>query len=153
ASWSVLDDIHFPRVPVLDLVLRDGRLSAGTYGRGVFDFALPQGPSIAVNLEHGLSFGTVCTGPEFLTLHVFNVGQGDLIITSVQRLMGSTAFVVLPMPATPVLVAAGEDIEFSIAYTPTAGAGVEIATIRITSNDPFAPQVDLSATGRAGVPR
>jgi photosystem II stability/assembly factor-like uncharacterized protein len=153
ASWSVLDDIHFPRVPVLDLVLRNGRLSAGTYGRGVFDFALPQGPSIAVNLEHALSFGTVCTGPEFLTLHVFNVGRGDLIITSVQRLMGSTGFVVLPTPATPVLVAAGEDIEFSIAYIPTAGAGVEIATIRITSNDPCAPQVDLLAIGRAGVPR
>lgn len=153
ASWSVLDDIHFPRVPVLDLVLRNGRLGAGTYGRGVFDFVLPSGPSIAVHLEHGLSFGTVCSGPQFLTLHVFNVGRGDLIVSSVQRLMGSTAFTVLSTPATPVLVAAGENIEFSVAYIPTAGAGLETATIRITSNDPGAPQVDLAATGRAGVPR
>jgi hypothetical protein len=140
-------------VPVLDLVLRNGRLCAGTYGRGVFDFVLPQGPSIAVHLEHGLSFGTVCSGPEFLTLHVFNVGRSDLIVSSVQRLTGSTSFGVLPTPATPVLVAAGEDIEFSIAYTPSTSAGPETATIRITSNDPNAPTVDLSATGRAGVSR
>ena len=153
ASWSVLDDIHFPRVPVLDLVLRNGRLSAGTYGRGVFDFVLPQGPSIAVHPEHGLSFGTVCDGPQFLTLHVFNVGKSDLTIFNVQRLMGSTAFAVLSTPATPVLIAPGEEIEFSVVYIPSTGAGLETATIRITSNDPGAPQVDLAATGRAGVPR
>jgi hypothetical protein len=119
----------------------------------VFDFVLPQGPSVAVALEHGLAFGTVCGGPQFLTLQVFNVGRSDLLITSVQRLMGSTAFTVLSAPATPVLVAAGEHITFSVAYTPTAGAGPEVATIRLNSNDPGAPQVDLAATGRGGVPR
>ena len=39
-SWSVLDDIHFPRVPVFDLKFNAaaGVLRAGTYGRGVFEF-------------------------------------------------------------------------------------------------------------------
>ncbi len=62
ASWSVLDDIHFPRVPVFDLALRNGILRAATYGRGAFEFVRPQGPSIAVNLENDLEFGTVCQG-------------------------------------------------------------------------------------------
>ena len=63
-SWTVLDDIHFPRAPVTDLVLaRDARiLRAATYGRGVFEFTTAQGPVIAVNLEDGLDFGTVCLG-------------------------------------------------------------------------------------------
>src|SRR5262249_12578604 len=85
ASWSILDDLHFPRVPVLDLVLRNGILRAGTYGRGVFSFVKPSGPAIAVSLEHGLAFGTVCQGPQYLTLKIFNVGAQDLVITSVQR--------------------------------------------------------------------
>ena len=61
--------------------------------------------------------------------------------------MGSTSFSVLPAPSTPLVVRAGEHIDFTVEYNPT-GAGVEeIATIRIISNDPNAPFVDLLATG------
>ncbi|HEX8236070.1 MAG TPA: choice-of-anchor D domain-containing protein [Abditibacteriaceae bacterium] len=150
ASWSVLDDIHFPRVPVFDLVLRNGMLRAATYGRGAFAFVRPQGPSIAVSLEHDLAFGTVCQGPQFLTLEVFNVGVGELVINSVQRLMGSTNFSVLATPGTPLVIAAGEHISFTIRYDPTGAGTLETATIRIVSNDPNAPVVDLSATGLLG---
>ena len=152
-SWSVLDDIHFPRVTVSDLVLNQaaGVLCAATYGRGVFKFAMPSGPVIAVNLENNLSFGTICKGPAFLTLEVYNVGVKDLVITSVQRLMGSTAFSVLPTPGTPLVLAAGEDIEFTIQYNPsTAAAALDTAIIRISSNDPTAPFVDVTAAGRLG---
>ena len=40
SSWSVLDDLHFPRVEVSDLVFNPvaGVLVAATYGRGVFKF-------------------------------------------------------------------------------------------------------------------
>src|SRR5437899_5495951 len=132
ASWSVLDDIHLPRVTVSDLVLNQaaGVLCAATYGRGVFKFAMPSGPVIAVNLENNLSFDTICKGPAFLTLEVYNVGVKDLVITSVQRLMGSTAFAVLPTPGTPLVLAAGEDIEFTIRYTPTAASVLDTAIIR-----------------------
>lgn len=150
ATWSVLDDIHFPRVPVFDLVLRNGMLRAATYGRGAFEFIRPKGPSIAVNLEKGLAFGTVCQGPHFLSLEIFNVGKSDLVITSVQRLMGSTSFSVLATPGTPLVIAAGEHVNFTIKYDPTAAGTTEIATIRIVSNDPDAPIVDLAATGRRG---
>jgi photosystem II stability/assembly factor-like uncharacterized protein len=150
ASWSILDDIHFPRVPVLDLVFRSGILRAGTYGRGAFAFVKPAGPAIAVHLDQGLAFGSVCKGPQYLNLEVYNVGSTDLLIDNVQRLMGSTDFVVLPTPATPLVLAAGEDIEFTVAYNPTVAGVLETATIRITSNDPVAPVVDLATTGFQG---
>src|SRR6266511_2277070 len=104
ASWTVLDDIHFPRAPVTELVLsrQGGVLRAATYGRGVFEFRRPAGPAIAVNLQSNLNFGTVCDAPAYLTLQVFNAGVADLVITSVQRLMGATAVSVLPSPGLPL---------------------------------------------------
>ena len=60
ANWSVLDDIHFPRAPVFELVYHQGELRAATFGRGVFSFVKPAGPSIAVEsrtqprVRHGL---------------------------------------------------------------------------------------------------
>jgi hypothetical protein len=149
----VLDEIHFPLVPVVDLKIRNGLLRAATYGRGTFVFGSHSGgPVIAVNLEHDLKFGTIHQGPHYQTLQVFNVGLPgsnveDLIIENVQRLMGSTSFSVLSTPSTPLAVRAGEHIDFTVEYNPK-GAGVEeIATIRITSNDPTAPTVDLSTSG------
>ena len=153
ANWSVLDDIHFPGAPVFDLAFQNGELRAGTFGRGVFSFVKPTGPAIAVGLEDNLAFGTVCAGStDYLTIDVSNVGVADLVITSVQRLIGSTDFTVLPNPATPLILAAGEDIAFTVAYSPS-GAGSEAATIRIITNDPTAPFVDLLATGVVGTSR
>ncbi len=58
ASWTVLDDIHFPRAPVFDLAFNPaGELRAATFGRGVFAFMKPPGPAIAVGLEDELAFG------------------------------------------------------------------------------------------------
>ena len=152
-TWTVLDDIHFPRAPVTDLVLaRDARiLRAATYGRGVFEFTTAQGPVIAVNMQDGLDFETVCFGSrEDLTLQIFNVGVADLVITSVQRLMGSASVTVLPMPGTPLVIAPGEEVDFTVRYAPTVIGATDTATIRIESNDPTAPIVDLQATALAG---
>lgn len=154
SNWSILDDIHFPRVPVFDLVLRNGLLRAATYGRGAFAFTAPKGPSIAVNLEHNLEFGTLCSGAQFLTLEVFNVGHSNLVVTSVARLMGSSSFSVLATPGTPLVVEPGEHVDFTVRFQPsTPSAATEVATIRIVSNDPGAPVVDLAATGLLGQSR
>ena len=67
--------------------------------------------------------------------------------------MGSSDFTVLSNPATPLSLAAGEDIEFTVAYSPTGTAAPETATIRIITNDPAAPVVDLLATAVHGVAR
>jgi hypothetical protein len=155
SSWTVLDDIHFPQAPVTELVLSQpaGILRAATYGRGVYEFARTREPAIAVDPENALDFDTVCPGESaHLTLRVFNVGRQDLVLTSVQRLMGSTAFAVMTMPGTPVVVRPGEEISFSIRFTPTTRGIPEVATIRITSNDPGAPILDLRANGIGGVP-
>jgi len=152
ATWYVLDDIHFPFAPVTDLVICRGApiLRASTYGRGVWEFSRPTWPSIAVDLEAQLEFGLVCHGPKFLTLKVFNVGSGDLVVNSVQRIMGSTGFSVAPNPGTPVVIEAGEELSFTVQFIPSTPGFPEAATIRITSNDPNAPFVDLLATGFGG---
>jgi photosystem II stability/assembly factor-like uncharacterized protein len=151
ANWGVLDDLHFPRAPVFELVVHSGELRAATFGRGVFSFVKPTGPVIAVRLEDNLSFGTVCEATRYLTIAVYNVGSKELVVTSVQRLIGSSGFSVLSNPATPLILPPGEDIEFTVAYSPTAATVPEAATIRIISNDPNAPVVDLLATGIRGV--
>ena len=101
-SWSVLDDIHFPRVPVFDLGFNPtaGVLVAGTYGRGVFKFVPPSGPSIAVNLQDGLNFGTICGGPAYLKLTIYNVGIANLVITSVEPAPNSSIEIVCSTPFT-----------------------------------------------------
>ena len=150
AIWSVLDTIHLPSAPVFDLAFHNGELRAATFGRGVFSFVKPSGPAIALALQDGLRFGTVCSGPQYLTLTVYNVGVADLLISSVQRLMGASNFTVLPMPAAPLLLAPGEDIEFTVQFSPGAPGTLETAIIRINSNDPTAPFVDVAASGLQG---
>jgi hypothetical protein len=151
-SWSVLDDIHFPNAPVFDLAFnaKAGVLRAATFGRGIFEFVTPAGPAIAVSLEDGLAFGTVCSGPEYLTLKIYNVGKADLVITSVGILFGSVDFSVLSTPSTPLTIEPGDEVDFTISYTPTTPGVAETATVRIISNDPTAPFVDLAATGGGG---
>jgi protein involved in polysaccharide export with SLBB domain len=152
-SWTVLDDIHFPDAPVTDLIFAPASrtLRAATYGRGVYAFGPPSGPAIAVDLQDNLDFGTVCQGgTAYLTLEVFNVGVADLVITSVARLMGSADVSVMPMPGTPVVVAPGDELSFTVAFTPSTPGQSETATIRILSNDPGSPVLDLVAAGVAG---
>jgi photosystem II stability/assembly factor-like uncharacterized protein len=151
ANWGVLDDLHFPRAPVFELVYHHGELRAATFGRGVFSFVKPTGPSVAVSLSGNLAFGTVCRGAtQYQTITITNVGVTDLVITSVQRLMGSTDFSVLSNPGTPLSLSAGEDIAFTVAFAPTGPVGPDKAIIRIITNDPNAPVVDLLARGIIG---
>ncbi len=159
--WSVFDDLHFPRVPVMDLEMDYpgfGHLVAATFGRGAFIYTkLSTIPIIALNLENNLDFGTVREGPVNLKLQILNLSEapnkdivgGDLLVKSVQRLMGSTSFSVLPTPNTPIPIRGGEHVDFTVQYNPS-GAGVqEFATIRIISNDyPTAPYLDVLVTGR-----
>jgi hypothetical protein len=110
-------------------------------------------PAIVVNLEDGLGFGTICDGPEYLELEVFNVGGVDLIVDSVQWLSGSNDFKVLPNPTTPVTIAPGDHVDFTIAFEPVTRGVPESAKIRIVSNDPVRPNVDSLATGMLGMGR
>lgn len=111
---------------------------------------VPHAPQIVVDPEDGLDFGTVCGGgPAYLTLTVYNVGGVDLIVDTVTNIAGSADFAVLPNPATPLTIAAGDEVSFTVEFTPSS-VGPELATIRITSNDPVTPNLDLVATGAGG---
>jgi kumamolisin len=109
------------------------------------------GPAIAVNLQDGLLFGTVCHGPAFRVIRVYNVGNRDLMILSVKRVAGSTDFSVLPAPVTPLAIAPGAQVDFTVVFNPTAFGVVEAATIQIVSNDPVTPVLDLRTDGIGGV--
>jgi hypothetical protein len=72
------------------------------------------------------------------------------MILGVQRVSGSSDFTVLPAPATPLAIAPGAEIDFTIEYRPTAPGVAGTATIQITSNDPVNPTLDLVARGASG---
>jgi len=84
-----------------------------------------------------------------MTLEISNVGAKDLIINSVQRLLGSSAFTVLSTHSTPLAISPGNQVDFTVRYIPTTSGTQEMAVIRIRSNDSMAPFVDVAATGNA----
>jgi len=108
------------------------------------------GPAIAVNLQDDLHFGVVCRGPKYLTLQIFNVGTRNLFISKIQRISGSSDFAVLAAPATPLSIAPGSQVDFTIEYNPTTRGVAESATIQIISDDPVTPKLDVIATGFGG---
>jgi hypothetical protein len=147
--WEVVDDLHLPNAAVADIEINSqaGVLRAGTWGRGVFELAAPTGPAIFV-AETALEIEEACavTGKN-ASIHVSNVGTQDLVVSSVQRLAGSSAFTVLASPAMPLTIGPGNSATFTVHYTPTVPSIAESATIRITSNDPAVPFVDVPVSG------
>jgi kumamolisin len=108
------------------------------------------GPVIEVNLQDNLEFGVVCQGPRFHTIHVYNVGTTDLMILSVKRVAGSSDFKVMPLPSTPLAIAPGDEVDFTIEYNPTVRNVNESAVIQIVSDDPVHTKLDLLARGFGG---
>lgn len=96
-----------------------------------------------------LEFSTVvCPGApsQVRSLEVFNTGNGDLIVTSVARVAGSTSITVDAQPQQPVFISHDAHVDFGIRCTPTAPFGAATATIRIVTNDPDQPVIDLEAS-------
>jgi len=108
------------------------------------------GPAIAISLQDNLQFGTVCRGPAFRVIRVYNVGNRDLMILSVTRVTGSTDFNVLSAPATPLTIAPGAEVDFTVAFVPSTPGASAAATIQIISNDPLTPTLDVLAEATAG---
>jgi hypothetical protein len=148
ATWHSVDDIHLPNAAVaaLDLNPQAGVLRAATWGRGVFELSTPTGPAIAID-QSALRFGETCLTGSELPITVRNIGIQDLVVNSVQRLSGSTAFTVQSSPATPLTIAPGAQVVFGVRFTPGGAGVVDSAIIRVVTNDPTAPTVDLVATG------
>jgi hypothetical protein len=106
-------------------------------------------PAIAVDVENGGNFGTVC-GAASLEVEIFNVGDLDLIVDKVLALPSPGDFTVAPLPSTPVTIKPGAEVEFTITFTPSAAGATETGTIRILSNDPVTPTFDAKVSATAG---
>ncbi|MDT5132813.1 MAG: hypothetical protein QOE41_2124, partial [Mycobacterium sp.] len=156
-SWMVVDDIHMPRVPVTDLAISGSAhpkvLRAATYGRGVFQFVKPNGPAITITLQDQLQFGTVCPGAgAHRSMDIFNVGTAPLRIDSIAVLIGSSNFSVENQPSTPIVIEPGEELSFTLTYRPSVPNVSDTAIVRVASDDPDAPFVDVTASATAGAP-
>ncbi len=134
-------------------------LAAGSYQLVVIANGIPSDPvpvtiaaalpAIAVDIENGGSFGTVC-GTSSLDIEIFNVGNLDLIVDQVFAVPSTGPFTVQPLPTTPVTLAPGAEVDFTITFSPTAPGTTQTGIIRITSNDPNSPTLDINVTATTG---
>jgi hypothetical protein len=109
--------------------------------------------------QGSLAYGSVAVNPvggepgsQDLSFDVLNSGDAPLTVNSVTCNSGNCSdFSVLPNPPTPVIISGGGRATFTVRFDPTA-AGSRSATIRVSTNDPDQPTIDLSATGTGAVP-
>ncbi len=105
-----------------------------------------------INTSTTTNFGDVCKGDTKSTkLEIFNTGIDDLTITSVARVSGSADIAVGNGPIVPTVVSPDAHVDFDITCSPTT-FGTKTAVIRILSNDPDRPQVDVTYTCNTPAP-
>lgn len=105
-----------------------------------------------VNVNAPLDFGDVCIGgSETLPLEIFNVGDATLTVNNVSRVAGSSDISVDPNPTVPVTISPDAHVDFTIRCTPTT-LGVQNTTIRVESDDPDQPEIDLAYTCNVAAP-
>src|SRR5678815_2485984 len=106
-----------------------------------------------IQVSGPVDFGVVCTGAsKDNQLEIFNSASGDLIVTSVARISGSTDITVEPNPAQPAVIPGGSHLDFNVRCEPSS-TGTKTATIRVSSSDPDQPQIDLTYTCSSPAPK
>jgi hypothetical protein len=86
---------------------------------------------------------------------ITNTGPAQLTINNVAMLGGSDpAFTVLPNPGVPQTLQPSDSIVYTVRFAPPASSNAtpRTGTLRISSDDPDQPTVDLAASGIPGVP-
>jgi hypothetical protein len=112
-----------------------------------------------VRVQGTLEFGAIAVNavggePAFkdLEFEVLNVGTLNLIVNSVTCVGAQcTDFSVLPAPATPLTISPNAHVSFVVRFNPTV-AGARSAIIRVSTNDPDQPTIDIPANGIGVVP-
>jgi hypothetical protein len=102
-----------------------------------------------IRVQGELDFGRIKRFGAFRDreFEVLNVGDAPLIVDSVRCVAGDcTEFSVRPNPRTPLIVSADADVSFIVRFRPRF-FGERTATIRVSSDDPDQPTIDLIATG------
>jgi hypothetical protein len=123
------------------------------------DYQLPAsgtGVTGKIAVSGSLDFGTVARGTSATReITVTNTGLAALTITNVAMLGGSDpAFSVLPNPGVPQTIQPNDSLVYTVRFAPPANSNAtpRTGTLRISSDDPDNPTVDLAATGIPGVP-
>ncbi|MFL5800091.1 MAG: choice-of-anchor D domain-containing protein [Actinomycetota bacterium] len=134
ATWLAMDTSATPPV-----------LRVGTYGRSAFELTPATGPALAVNAD--LAFDRVPVGRRATRVaQLFNVGTSDLHVVSFTRTSGSPEFSIISGPPTPVTIAPGEEIDYTVQFAPTS-RGDKTATFTVQSDDPNSPSTQIPASG------
>jgi hypothetical protein len=110
-----------------------------------------------VAVSGDLVFGTVARGTTATReVTVQNAGEGTLTVSGVSFTGGSDpAFSLSPNPGTPQTVQPGGSVIYTVRFSPPAGSGpgTRTGTLRVTTDDPDTPNVNLDASGVVGVPK
>jgi hypothetical protein len=121
-------------------------VNVGSPGQGFAVVATALSAVPAIQVPGGVNLTDTCIGSSALaTLNVCNVGQADLIVSSISS---SDPQFSVPAPSAgfPVTVVTGGCFPFNVAFVPTA-EGPQTATLSVASNDPETPVVAVTATG------
>ena len=105
-----------------------------------------------ITIEAPTDFGDLCIG-DLTTkkLEISNTGTDELVIQNVSKLSGDDDIELLDLPTTPQIVIPGAELGFDVQCSPLS-SGLKTATIRIESNDPDQPVIDLDYTCNVGAP-
>jgi hypothetical protein len=107
-----------------------------------------------IRVQGALEFGSVPVKPagneigfKDVEFEVLNVGDLNLTVNSVTCVAGRCGdFSVLPNPTTPLSVSPDAHVSFVVRFNPTA-TGARTATIRVSTNDPDQPTINIPANG------
>ncbi|MFQ5557626.1 MAG: choice-of-anchor D domain-containing protein, partial [Acidimicrobiales bacterium] len=121
----------------------------------IFEYTVPgltPGPDIRVG-PSPLAFGTkvIGAGPFDLVTTVTNVGTTTLTVTSADLSSGGPEFSVVSGGGGPFTVASGATHDITVRFDPT-GDGPFAGNLRVESDDPDSPTVDVSLSGTAVQP-
>lgn len=99
-------------------------------------------------LPAALDFGLTTLGcaSQTMSVKVFNIGSADLNITAIALTAGSPRFQILQHPPLPAVVGGGTSIDIMLRYVPDS-IGPHTGNLRITSDDPNEPTVDVPLAG------
>ena len=94
-----------------------------------------------------MSFVTEVGTVDTATVEVFNNGASvPLTVTSFAFLAGSNPAFSVTGPPTPLVIDVGQSVALTVSHAPT-GPSIANGTLRVTSDDPDEPSLDVMATG------
>lgn len=112
------------------------------------------GVGLAPRIEaepRAVDFGEVAAGASATAaLELGNAGSGMLVITGVEVL--GSAHVAVTTGALPLQIGEGQGAGITLSWSPPAPLGELGATLRVQSNDPVSPEVQIPLDGRAPGP-